>query len=119
MKILINRKPVAGPWGGGNLFVTAFHRVLAEKGHEIVHQFSDDLDIIFLQDPRYDELGISIREVAQYKSQFPDTQVFHRVNECDARKGSRGMDDFLRFCSSFSTKTFFERHVKIKKWNFP
>ena len=44
MKILINRKPVEGPWGGGNLFVKAFCESASLRGHEVTFQLEDDID---------------------------------------------------------------------------
>jgi len=107
MKILINRKPIEGPWGGGNLLVTSFCKEMRANGHTILHQFEEDIDLIFMQDPRYDELGISVNEIISYKKSFPKTKVVHRVNECDARKGTEGVDKLLRECSSYTDHTFF------------
>ena len=107
MKILMNRKPRHGPWGGGNHFVKAFYECGEKLGHEIVSQFSDDIDIIFMQDPRYDDLGISINEIIKYKQWKPNTQIVHRVNECDARKNTGDMDRLLRECSKYTDKTIF------------
>ncbi len=122
MKILINRKPVKGPWGGGNLFVDSFCKILSSYGHEVVHNLSDDLDAIFMQDPRYSDLGISINEIAQFKTKNPNVKVFHRVNECDARKGTTGVDELLRNSSKFTDHTFFvsnwmENYHLKKGWN--
>ena len=107
MKVLINRKPVSGPWGGGNLFVSSFCEYMDNLGHQVVHTLDSDLDMIFLQDPRYSDLGISINEIAAYKRSFPSVKVVHRVNECDARKGTSGMDELLRDCSRISDHTIF------------
>ena len=35
MKFLINRKPIDGPWGGGNNFVSAICSHLKEEGHDV------------------------------------------------------------------------------------
>ncbi len=86
-KILINRKPVEGPWGGGNNFVKALHKYAPKYGFTPVHKFDEDIDLVFMIDPRYDELGISINEIAKYKSWRPQTRVVYRINECDQRKG--------------------------------
>ena len=43
MKILINRKVVEGPWGGGNNFVKSFCEYLPELNHEVHHQFVERL----------------------------------------------------------------------------
>jgi|ETNvirnome_6_100_1030635.scaffolds.fasta_scaffold23082_2 hypothetical protein len=107
MKILINRKPVQGPWGGGNLFVKSFCKAMSDLGHDVVHEFDDSIDLIFMQDPRYDKLRISINEIARYKEHRPSTRVIHRVNECDARKNTNDMDSVLRECSKISDDTIF------------
>ena len=86
-KILINRKPVEGPWGGGNNFVKAIHKYAPKYGFTPVHQFDESIDLIFMIDPRYDEMGISINEIAKYKQWRPQTKVVYRINECDQRKG--------------------------------
>ena len=108
MKILINRKPINGPWGGGNLFVKSFVAIMNELGHDIVHDFENDIDIAFIQDPRYDELGISINEIINYKINYnPNVRVVQRINECDARKGTSDVDNLLRECSRYLDHTFF------------
>ena len=107
MKILINRKPVQGPWGGGNLFVSAFCEYMKNIGHTVVHKFEYNIDLIFIQDPRYDELRISINEIIAYKKLKPLTKIIHRVNECDARKETSNIDALLRECSEFTDKTVF------------
>ena len=107
MRILINRKPVEGPWGGGNLFVKSMCKFLPAMGHEIVHEFDENIDLIFLQDPRYSDLGISINEIVSYKKFKPETKIIHRVNECDPRKGTNDMDDLLRACSNYTDATVF------------
>jgi len=107
MKILINRKPVEGPWGGGNNFVKSFVNILPDYGHKIIHRFEENIDIIFIQDPRYDELGISINEAIAYKNQFPNVKIVQRINECDARKNTDNIDNLLIDCSSYIDKTIF------------
>tara|TARA_R110000824_G_scaffold84170_3_gene210106 strand:- start:78 stop:977 length:900 start_codon:yes stop_codon:yes gene_type:complete len=107
MKVMINRKPVSGPWGGGNLFLKAFCRIFSENGHEVVFKLEPDLDAIFIQDPRYGNTDVSVKEAHDYKVKNPHIKIFHRVNECDARKNTTGMDDLLRSCSLISTHTFF------------
>ena len=99
MKILINRKPVAGPWGGGNLFVTSFCKVMKELGHNIVHKLEDNIDLFFIMNPRYDELQISINEAIEYKKKFPQTKILQRINDCDARKNTSNVDNMLSECS--------------------
>ena len=52
MKIYLNRRPVSGPWGGGNKTVSMLSKSLTELGHKVVYQLEDNIDIIFCFDPR-------------------------------------------------------------------
>jgi len=120
--ILLNRRPVEGPWGGGNLLVKAICEGFKLDGINVVHDFNQSVDIIFMQDPRPGNTGISINEIVQWKSKNPHVKVIHRVNECDARKGTKGLDSFLRECSKYTDFTVFvsnwmrDYHI-FKGWN--
>jgi len=107
MKILLNRKPVTGPWGGGNLFVSNFCNYFNSEHSQVVHSLNNDIDVIFMQDPRPGDTGISINEIINYKNHFPNTKIVHRVNECDARKNTKHVDDMLRECSKYTDLTIF------------
>ncbi len=107
MKILINRKTVEGPWGGGNNFVKAFFSEIPKLGHKVITSLERDIDIIFIMDPRYDNGCISINEAIEYKNYFPNTKIIQRINECDARKGTDNIDNLLLDCSKHIDKTVF------------
>lgn len=87
MKIFMNRKPVTGPWGGGNNFVKAADEYLRLAGHQVAYSLSDDVEVIIAVDPRYDELGVSGREMINFRRDHRNSRLIYRVNECDARKG--------------------------------
>ena len=70
MKIFINRKPVSGPWGGGNKSVTALHERLIEENFEIADTLSDDVKIIFCFDPRPDNTGLWYGDFLNHKYTF-------------------------------------------------
>jgi len=113
MKILMNRKPVSGAWGGGNHFVKAFCEYGPKYGHEIVHTVQEGIDVILMVDPRYDELRVSMREIAAYKKTFHNVKIVHRINENDARKGTNDMDDLLYACSQITdVSTFISNWIK-------
>jgi hypothetical protein len=104
MKLAINRKPVEGPWGGGNKFVKAVYDT-APPGVEITNFLSKDVDTILLIDPRRDgsfDAGDAFKFSLNRK-----VQVIQRINECDARKGTEHMDSLLLQCSVHNTKTIF------------
>jgi glycosyltransferase involved in cell wall biosynthesis len=111
-KILINRKIVSGPWGGGNNFLKSLHDVLLNHGHTIAYDMSHkDIDLIVMFDPRYDELGISINEIAAYKNRHPNVKILHRINECDARKNTNDIDNLLLMANELVDETVF-----ISQW---
>jgi hypothetical protein len=69
MKFFINRKPVDGPWGGGNKFLTALIDIMKMNNHDVVFDLnSDDIDIIFCMDPRPNDNGIHYQHMLDYKN---------------------------------------------------
>ena len=117
MRILINRKPIDGPYDGVNLLGRALCELLPEYGFEVSHgpiaQHSHEIfhffpDVIFLQDPRPGNTGIGLEHMLWYKENVnPNVRIVHRVNECDVRKGTTDVDDMLRKTSRFVDDTIF------------
>ena len=46
MKIYFNRKPVIGPWGGGNKTLSSITEKLSKIGHDVVFDLEKDLDAL-------------------------------------------------------------------------
>ena len=113
MKIYINRKPIEGPWGGGNNFVKAMYEYLPDFGFEIIdrsdlHKHINDIDFIFLQSPFPDQVSkFSINEAISVKNINPKVKIILRVNDCDARKGTNDVDNIWIESSKFVDKTIF------------
>jgi hypothetical protein len=111
LNIYINRKPVDGPWGGGNNFVKAMYSQIPINGHKILDNPLTEMhtpDIIFLQSPKHDSVcQFSINDAIFLKNKYPSTKIAMRVNECDARKGTSGVDNLWIECSNFVDITFF------------
>jgi hypothetical protein len=110
MKLFLNRKPLRDtPWGGGNLFVQALCDYLPNHDIQVTHELAPDIDVIFLQDPRPDQhVRFGIHEAMTYRSVInPNVKIIHRINECDARKGTKGIDDMLHMCSGQTDRTVF------------
>lgn len=116
MKIFFNRINRKEAYGGGSHFVTAMVDYLERKGHKVIFHMTDqntntvieDIDLIFLIDPRPGDLGYSINHAITYKNQFnPNVKIIHRVNECDARKNTEFMDQILIKTSEHTDKTVF------------
>jgi len=81
MKVYLNRRPVSGPWGGGNKTVKALSDKLIKEGHEVFYDFNrTDFDIIFCVDPRPDNAGIWYQNFLNYKNQF-GSKIIQRVGD--------------------------------------
>lgn len=113
MKIMFNRKIIEGPWGGGNFFIKEMTNFLRQKGHKVCFDFENDIDVIFMVDPKdvgYDR-GYSIGDIIDYGSDYPDTEIIHRINECDQRKGTDFIDSLLLESNTIADHTIF-----ISQW---
>ena len=106
MKIAINRLPKPGPWGGGNHFVKAFFDFSTDH-HICTNLSDDDIDIIFMMDPRSESGGFDITAAARYRMEHSNCRLVQRINECDARKNTEHMDSILLHCSQINDHTVF------------
>lgn len=114
MKVYINRRVVQGPWGGGNLFVKAYHEFGEANGIEIDRDRSLNInpDAMLLVGLENDGNDIGVDQAIMFKMYMnPAVQLVLRVNENDARKGTTHMDDALVTASSFIDGTVF-----VSKW---
>ena len=107
MKVLVNRRIVTGPWGGGNNFVIALCKGLEAAGHAVTHTLDSDIECFFMVDPRPDNDCPGLMQLMQQKEKFKYVKVIQRINECDARKNTEHMDPMLLHCSKFIDKTIF------------
>lgn len=108
MKLFINRAVVNGPWGGGNAFVKAMFELAPKLGIYVGSHLNQRYDAALLMDPRPDEnTGIGIDEVMQFKLLQPKLKIIQRVNECDARKQTTGVDKMLIDCGAKNDHTIF------------
>lgn len=95
MKVLINREMVQGPWGGGNNFVRAFREHVPKHGHQVVDRLEDAPNVVLLMGPGADGMGIDSEAVFRHRQRDPGCRVIARMNDCDARKGTTGVDRAL------------------------
>lgn len=111
MKLAIGFRQTQGPWGGGNRFVAVLIAAAKERGYQTVENLSeDDIDIILMMDPRWRHPNVTFTpaEVFRYlQFRNPKAIVVHRINECDERKGSSGMNWRLRVANYCADHTVF------------
>ena len=112
MKISIGSRLVDGPWGGGNLFVRNLTRILNQNGHEVVYNLEhNDIDGILLTDPRGRQESLSSfnhMDIERYIDLVnPNAIVVQRINECDERKGTKGINNLYLEASEIANKVVF------------
>ncbi len=107
-RVAINMRPTSAPWGGGNQWLAQMRRYLAGRGYEVVFRLVDDLDAIVLVDPRVEgRVTFGADDIRRYKETRTGVVCVHRVNECDARKGTTTMDAQLARANPVADFTVF------------
>ena len=100
-----------GPFGGGNQFGLALTRQLKILGHQVIFNLQErDIDLILLTDPRVElkSCAYDHREILDYINDVNgDCIVIHRINECDERKDSKGLNSLLRYSNRIADHTVF------------
>ena len=111
MKISIGSKIKDGPWGGGNLFLSNLTNALKKDGHTVINHLNDtDIDVILLFDPRKDSELATFNhiDIANYLFYINrNTKVIHRINECDERKNTKGVNKYFINANKVADKTIF------------
>jgi len=111
VKVAIGYRLQAGPWGGGNRFVSSLSEALIQAGHCVVFDLADaDIDIILLMDPRshLPLFSFGAGAILRYLAfRNPGAIVIHRVNECDERKNTRHMNKLLTRANYCADHTVF------------
>jgi hypothetical protein len=122
VKVSINQRPYAGPWGGGNRFIAALCSALKESHHSVVHSLKDrDVDVILIIDPRTRSPNVTFGAgaVLRYLTlRNPSAFVVHRINECDERKGEPFINHKLVRANYVADATVFvgEWLTKLPVW---
>jgi glycosyltransferase involved in cell wall biosynthesis len=110
IKVHINRKPVEGPWGGGNMWIKSAYDLLPRHDIKIV-EINEDPDAIIIAGLGPETNSISALQAIQYKKwaalKGKIVKLMLRVNENDARKGTTGVDETLRNISVHIDYTVF------------
>ncbi|ERN40348.1 hypothetical protein KR51_00032970 [Rubidibacter lacunae KORDI 51-2] len=110
MKISLGVKLRRGPWGGGNQFAQSLANYLEQRGNQVSFDLSaPDLDLILLMDPRDRGNSAAYRDgdVVRYLRRNPGALVIHRINECDERKGTKGVNQRLEHANLSADYTVF------------
>tara|TARA_Y100000389_G_scaffold43936_1_gene38671 strand:- start:20773 stop:21834 length:1062 start_codon:yes stop_codon:yes gene_type:complete len=111
MKISIGTNIKDGPWGGGNLFAINLKNYLIKNNHTVVHTLDDnDIDLILLTEPRRTSESSMFThiDILKYR-QFVNNNVMvvHRINECDERKNTNFVNQYLLEANKAADATVF------------
>jgi len=110
LKVSIGHNFIVGPWGGGNSFAIQLKQYLENHNVHVTNTLEDaDIDIILLTEPRNStrSSAFSHHEVKKYIKKYNNTIVVNRINECDERKNTKGLNKFLINVSKVSDYTVF------------
>ncbi|MBI5164214.1 MAG: hypothetical protein HY985_09975 [Magnetospirillum sp.] len=110
MKVALGHRLQDGPWGGGNRFAVALAEALRARGDTVVFDLSArDIDVVVLTDPRTRNPAAAFTAGAVLRKLLRDRRpvVVHRINECDERKGTRGMNRRLKLANYVADHTVF------------
>ena len=114
MKSYINRRIHLGPWGGGNMFVKAYHEHGDQPNVEVLRGYTYNIvpDVMLLVGLEAEGDDVGVEQAIYYKMGMnPNVKLVLRVNENDARKGTDHMDDALLTVSQHIDGTVF-----VSKW---
>lgn len=102
MKIYINRGVVHGPWGGGAHFINNVLRTVVESTtHELVYASNHHapFDVALALGLDADNEGVSLNQLITFKILMSGpnggAKIVLRLNENDARKNTKHLDDML------------------------
>ncbi len=105
-RVYFNRRPVQGPWGGGNKLVDALASSLVTKGHKVFFDLDrDDFDILFCTDPRPNDAGIWYQHLLDYKVRF-GSKIIQRVGDLGTH-GKPELLELVRRSTQFSDHIIF------------
>ena len=111
MKVSIGSKIKDGPWGGGNLFVINLKNYLINNGHKVIHNLKDrDIDVILMTEPRKtsESSAFTHKDIEDYLRYVNnDCLVVHRINECDERKNTNFVNEYLKEANKIADGTIF------------
>jgi hypothetical protein len=115
MKISIGSKFTDNPYGGGNLFIKNITNYLISKNHQVIDHLNDpDIDIILLINPlKNSEQATFNNYDIDYYLNFINTNALaiHRINECDQRKNTSGVNKKI-----IKSNQFIDHTVYVSSW---
>jgi glycosyltransferase involved in cell wall biosynthesis len=111
MKIYINRKPISGPWGGGNKTLALLCKKIVQCGYSLTHNLEPDIDLIFCFDPRPDNAGIWFQDLIDHKNKY-NCKIVQRVGDV----GSHSKPDLTKMLYEISKLKIVDHFIFTSDW---
>lgn len=106
--VAFNTRPIRGPYGGGNQWVTQLSRYLRESGYEVRFDLRKPADCLMLTHAGLSgSLRFGVEEIREYKRRHPRVRVIQRINDNDRRKGTAEMNRVLADMNAVTDHTVF------------
>ena len=110
--VAFNMRPVAGPYGGGNQWVTLLARYLAQCGYAVRFDLRRPADCLLLTHAGTSgKLEFGVAEILEFQRRHPRVRCIHRINDNDERKGTVEMNRMLQETNAVADHTVF-----ISEW---
>ena len=120
MKIFFNRPIKKEAWGGGSHFITNLYRYLCNKNIEVTFTLDEDINLIFMFEPRTDGAHPGIREILKFKhSNNIKIPIIQRINDTDIARHAYGLsphDPPWRIKTLLHANQFVDHTIFISKW---
>ena len=123
MNVALNRIIKDGPFGGGNIFLKLFSSFLKDGGNNVSFSINEDTSHVYIVENNEKLSSFHVEEIEKAKSD-KNIVVVHRINENDARKGTKHVDsvvfennrvaDFSVFISNYLREYFHKKNMFFK-----
>ncbi len=117
MKIYFNRPTKHQAWGGGSHFITNLHSFLKDK-MDVVFEYTEDVDLIFMFDPRRDNKFLGIQDMIEIKNER-NIPIIQRINDTDIARHAYGLsphDPPWREKTFLYANQFVDHTVFVSNW---
>ena len=112
-KIMLNREVKREAYGGGFHFITALYEYLISEKYNVVFDLEENIDVIFMFDPRPSKGNDCVNSIYRYKLLNPKTKVIQRINDTDI---ARPLDPPWRIKLLLESNTIADHTVFISNW---
>lgn len=107
-RVAFNTRPLPGPYGGANQWVTQLTRYLEHCGYEVRYDLRKPVECLMLtHQGTSGRLLFSAAEIRAYRSTHPRVRVIQRINDNDRRKGTAEMNQLLAETNAVTDHTVF------------